>query len=99
MAVSCCLFGHDLCTSLATVLFSCLDMPHQVILELLLKLQPLALSKCHFISMNILKNVRISKIKILPPMCSGEDFFFCCVAIRYTELQFFQNQALKILPL
>lgn len=42
---------------------SCLDMPHQVILELLLKLQPLALSKCHFISINILKNVWIAKIK------------------------------------
>lgn len=27
---------------------SCLDMPHQVILELLLKLQPQALAKCPF---------------------------------------------------
>lgn len=72
---------------------SCLATPHQVILALLLKLQPGALSKCpfHFDEhLEMWSGVLNKKFLILCVRTS------CGIAVKHTDLQFFPNEALKI---
>lgn len=70
---------------------SCLDTPHQVMLELLLKLQPQALSKCPFHFNEHLEKCSDILNKKFLIVCILIRIFFCHIAVKYTELQYFSQ--------